>query len=347
MNALFEKLIMTSWYGPWQWTRVFWPLMWLFAFVAKKKRTDFLLTKKSAKPYLVPLVVVGNITVGGTGKTPVVQSLVAELKTMGLKVGIISRGYGGQCETYPHVLTEHDTAEQVGDEPLMLFQSLNIPVVVDPDRNQALQHLLKNSHVDVVISDDGMQHYKLDRQMEICVLDGKRGLGNALLLPVGPLREPSERLSTVDFVLHNQGEKLSQLPKQVMANESAFTIEPLSWVNVLTGEKLAIDVLHLKTGAKAIAGIGNPKKFFDSLRQININIEEIPYADHYSFTESDMADLTGQVLMTQKDAVKLAPFAKNTKHDDMWYLQINAQLNSEFLVQFKAQLNQLMESTHG
>ena len=335
MSSLFEKLVVASWYGPWQWTRVFWPLMWLF-----------LASKKQKKPVLAPVIVVGNITVGGTGKTPVVQTLVAELKAMGLKVGIVSRGYGGTCDVYPHLLVSDDSAEQVGDEPLMLFQSLNIPVVVDPNRNQALQRILE-CNVDVVISDDGMQHYKLDRQMEICVLDGKRGLGNGLLLPVGPLREPVERLQDVDFVLHNEGEACFALPESKMPNESAFIIEPVSWVNVLTGETLALSELNVQSGAKAIAGIGNPQKFFDSLRQINIGTEEIPYADHYGFTEADMNDLQGQVLMTQKDAVKLAPFAKQYQHQDMWYLQIHAQLNTEFMTQFKTQLQRLMELTHG
>ena len=346
MSSLIEKLVVASWYGPWQWTRIFWPFMWLFSFVANKKRTEFLATKKQKKPYLAPVIVVGNITVGGTGKTPVVQSLVAELKAMGLKVGIVSRGYGGSCEVYPHLITSEDSAKQVGDEPLMLFQSLNIPVVVDPNRNQALQRILE-CQVDVVISDDGMQHYKLDRQMEICVLDGKRGLGNGLLLPVGPLREPATRLQDVDFVLHNQGETLFALPSNKMRNESAFIIEPLSWVNVLTGETLSLQELNVYPDAKAIAGIGNPQKFFDSLRQINISTEEIPYADHYAFGEVDMNDLQGQVLMTQKDAVKLAPFAKQAQHQNMWYLQIHAQLNAEFMTQFKTQLQRLMESTHG
>ena len=346
MSALFEKMIMASWYGPWQWTRIFWPVMWLFAFISNKKRTDFLANKQQAKPYSVPVVVVGNITVGGTGKTPVVQSLVAQLNGMGLKVGIISRGYGGTCDDYPHLLTQHDSAEQVGDEPLMLFQSLNIPVVVDPDRHQALQRILE-CNVDVVISDDGMQHYKLDRQMEICVLDGKRGLGNGLLLPVGPLRESPQRLNAVDFVLHNQGETLQALPSDAMPTESAFTIEPVAWMNVVTGERLALNDLTVKPDAKAIAGIGNPQKFFDSLRQINISVEEIPYADHYGFSASDMSDLQGQVLMTQKDAVKLAPLANHVNHDDMWYLHINAQLNTEFMTQFKTQLKTLMESSHG
>lgn len=346
MSAFFEKLIMASWYGSWQWTRIFWPLMWLFAFIGNQKRAAFLVSKQHAKPYLVPVVVVGNITVGGTGKTPVVQSLVAELKSMGLKAGIVSRGYGGTCDVYPHLLIESDSADQVGDEPLMLFQSLNIPVVVDPDRNQALQRILE-CNVDVVISDDGMQHYKLDRQMEICVLDGKRGLGNALLLPVGPLREPPQRLESVDFVLHNQGEKLLPLPKGIMPSESAFIIEPVSWVNVLTGESIALNTLNVNASTKAIAGIGNPQKFFDSLRQINISVEEVPYADHYGFSESDMNDLQGQVLMTQKDAVKLTPFAKQAKHENMWYLQIHAQLNTEFMAKFKTQLQKIMESTHG
>lgn len=354
---MLEKLLQISWYGPFQWTRIFWPLMWLFSYVANKKRKEYLASKaekietaEQTGQVKVPVIVVGNITVGGTGKTPVVQSLVAELKAIGLKAGIISRGYGGQCESYPHLITQNDTPAQVGDEPLMLSQSLNIPVVVDPKRKQALELMLKQV-VDVVISDDGMQHYALDRQMEICVLDAQRGLGNGKLLPVGPLREPTTRLLDVDFALYNLGSHSESESKQALPQHgSYFSVEPVSWVNVKTGETKSLEDFRSEFAevlkgqdVVAIAGIGNPQKFFDSCAALNINVPTKPYPDHYAYSENDIANWPKLILMTQKDAVKIASLPSlNSQAGNMWYLAIQAKLDSNFIAEFKTQLKQLI-----
>ena len=352
MAHFFEKLLLVSWYGSFQWTRIFWPLTWLYGSIAKSKRQAFLAEKSQVSANSVtnqkkvPVIIVGNITVGGTGKTPVVQTLVAELLNMGLKPGIVSRGYGGQCDNCPHLIQVGDEAGQVGDEPLMLFQSLNIPVVVDPNRNGALQKLLE-SDVNVVISDDGMQHYKLDRHIEVCVLDGLRGLGNGCLLPVGPLREPESRLNDVDFILRNYGDQSAYKIHSKYSNDTGFNIQPTAWVNVVSGETESFDDLSVAKDALAIAGIGNPQKFFDSLSQIKVAANEKGYPDHYAYSQNDVADWPQQVLMTQKDAVKIKPIAQQLGRNDMWYLQIQAALDETFLSQFKTQLLQIMESNHG
>ncbi len=321
---------MMSWYGKVQWTRLLLPISCLFAYVANKKRTQYLANKPQASS--VPVVVVGNITVGGTGKTPLVQTLVRLLKERGFRPGIISRGYGASIQRFPHLIQDSDTSEQVGDEPYMLHRSLAVPVVIDPKRKIALERI-SQLDVDVVISDDGMQHYALPRDIEICVLDGVRGMGNACLLPVGPLREPVQRLKTVDFVLHSG---------KAQGDES-FDFLPVAWVNVKTGEKLGLNDFKPKKEVIAIAGIGNPQKFQRTLMNMNIHCPLKSYPDHYAYKSTDFVSMAGQIIMTEKDAVKISPFAS----DNMWYLQIQAQVSPSFVKSFFSKLNQCLELRNG
>ncbi len=321
---------MASWYGRFQWTRILWPCMWLVAWVVNKKRRQFLDGEKVHS--VKPVVVVGNITVGGTGKTPLVQALVTHLKQQGIRPGIISRGYGAQVDDFPYLISDNDTSAMVGDEPYMLSRSLHVPVVIDPKRKQALE-FISNMSVDVVLSDDGMQHYDLPRDIEICVLDGARGVGNGCLLPVGPLREPESRLQAVDFVLYSG----------LRENANQFDFLPVAWVNVKSGEEHALDKLHIEEGVLAIAGIGNPQKFAVTLSLLNIVCPLKPFPDHYAYGVEDFKDLPGQVLMTEKDAVKIMPFA----HENMWYLKIQAQLDVAFIEQFMKKLREVLEQKNG
>jgi len=321
---------MASWYGGFQWTRLLWPFMWLVAWVVNKKRRQFLSAEKTHT--VKPVVVVGNITVGGTGKTPLVQALVTHLKQQGIRPGIISRGYGAQVEDYPHLISADDSSAVVGDEPYMLFRSLGVPVVIDPKRKQALE-FISNMEVDVILSDDGMQHYDLPRDIEICVLDGVRNVGNGCLLPVGPLREPVSRLKAVDFALYSGlKEKTNQ-----------FDFRPVAWVSVKSGEECPLDEFHVEAGVLAIAGIGNPQKFSATLSSLGIACPLKPFPDHYAYGVEDFKDLPGQVLMTEKDAVKIMPFA----HDNMWYLKIQAQLHVAFIEQFMNKLREVLEQKNG
>jgi len=323
---LLERLFMASWYGRLQWTRILWPFMWLVSYIVKDKRRQFLEKEKNSSS--VPVVVVGNITLGGTGKTPLVQTLVQYLKKKGYHPGIISRGYGSTVQVFPHSITANDGCIEVGDEPFMLFHSLNVPVVIDPKRKNALAHIVTLG-VDVVLSDDGMQHYELPRDIEVCVLDGNRLLGNGCLLPVGPLREPASRLEEVDFVMRSG----------LIGGDDCFDFLPVSWVNVKTGESVELKKLEVAEEVLAIAGIGNPQKFSKTLTQLNINCPLKSFADHYAYEEADFLDIPGQILMTQKDAVKIRPFARN----NMWYLKIEADVSERFLDSFLKKLKYCSE----
>ena len=323
---MLERLFMLSWYGRFQWTWILFPISCLFYCVARQKRTRFLKAQKIETQ--VPVVVVGNITVGGTGKTPLVQALVEHLKDKGFRPGIISRGYGASIQSFPHLISLNDKCELVGDEPYMLAHSLNVPVVIDPKRKQALERIMQLG-VDVVLSDDGMQHYDLPRDLEVCVLDGARMLGNAQLLPVGPLREPRGRLNEVDMVALSG----------VEGGGNNFEFSPVSWVNVKTGVHVPINELNIEKDALAIAGIGNPLKFSKSLEKIGIIRPLKAFPDHYAYQASDFSETTGQILMTQKDAVKIQSFSR----ENMWYLKIQAGLSDEFLEEFMNKLENCLE----
>lgn len=331
---MLEKMFLAAWYGASKWTYVLWPLMLVYRYVVVAKRKAFLVAKNQATndatdsgsaAHNVPVIVVGNITVGGTGKTPIVQSLVRYLIINGYTPGIISRGYGGSLDTFPYLIQAVDSSALVGDEPYMLSHSLDVPVVIDPKRKNALKHIVSLG-VDVVISDDGMQHYELPRDIEICVIDGARGLGNQKLIPVGPLREPLSRLDSVDFNLESSAE----------LSNNTFLIEPVSWVNVKTGARVSLDQFKVDSDAVAIAGIGNPGKFFNTLKVMGVKCKCVPFSDHHPYTYEDTDKIQGQILMTEKDAVKIRPFAR----DDMWYLEISAKLSDTFYERFAQKLNE-------
>lgn len=273
----------------------------------------------------VPVIVVGNITVGGTGKTPLTIALVEALREHGWHPGVVSRGYGGQRHV-PELLGDHPDPEEVGDEPCLIRVRTGAPVAVGRDRPAAAR-LLVEAGVDVVVADDGLQHYPLQRDIEICVIDGMRRFGNGCLLPAGPLREPLERLSRVDFRVCNGGVPgTGEVPMRLMG-DMAYP---------LLGEKPPI-ALHTLAGRRvhAIAAIGNPQRFFDSLRAQRIEVTEHPYPDHYAFAERDLDfgdDLP--VLMTGKDAVKCIYFA----HPNWYSVPVRARLPDSFIQDIVAQL---------
>ncbi len=267
----------------------------------------------------VPVIIVGNITVGGTGKTPLVLWLARLLIEEGYNPGIISRGYGGNSDDWPLRVDENSSAELVGDEAVLMAKKADCPVVVGPERVEAAQMLLDKSDCDVILSDDGLQHYALDRDIEIAVIDGERRFGNGYTLPAGPLREPIERLQTVDLVIVN-GESEEE-------NEFSMKVEGDIAINLLTKEeKLLSDFLYLPS--HALAGIGNPKRFFALLENKKIAIEAHAFPDHHKFTVDDISFADDKpVLMTEKDAVKCLDFASE-KH---WYVPIKVQPQQKFV----------------
>lgn len=280
------------------------PLAWLYGWIATRVAQR---RKAAAVQLPVPVIVIGNLTVGGTGKTPLTLWFVEELRALGWRPGVISRGYGGRSPVYPLRVGPATDPGLCGDEPALIAQRSNVPLAVAPDRVAAAQMLLDKGEVDILIADDGLQHYRLARDLEVCVVDGARGLGNGARLPAGPLREPPSRLAEVDLVVIN-----GRLRKPLPATPAV----PVS-MRLETGlvRALSGDVQRPLSGfagrrVHAVAGIGNPQRFFDTLSAAGIEV--IPHAlpDHHRFAEVDLAFGDGlPVLMTEKDAVKCAGFA--------------------------------------
>jgi tetraacyldisaccharide 4'-kinase len=265
----------------------------------------------------VPVIVVGNVTVGGTGKTPLVLWLAELLLGAGYRPGIVTRGYLGS-EKLQEVRASSDPI-QAGDEPVVLARRSRGPVFASRDRVAAGRALLAaHPECDVLISDDGMQHYRLARDIEIAVIDGERGLGNGLMLPAGPLREPSARLRRVDAVVFN-GERLGGLPTgfEMRLAGGMFTNLLNPEVSRTPGEFRGLR-LH------AVAGIGNPQRFFRALSVLGLSFNAHPFPDHYAYSRTDLEFPDAEaVLMTEKDAVKCSSFAQ----DNWWYLPVEAQVD--------------------
>jgi tetraacyldisaccharide 4'-kinase len=272
------------------------------------------------------VVVVGNISVGGTGKSPLVIWLVNRFREQGYNPGVISRGYGGQAPHYPFSVTETSLSQESGDEPLMIANRCGCPVVVDADRVRAASYLLDTYDCDLIISDDGLQHYALGRDIEIVVIDGVRGLGNRHCLPVGPLREPETRLDEVDLIVVNGDDQCSMVKR----GGHSMHLEP-GPVHALNGKPVTLN----RGRVNAVAGIGNPERFFRTLEQLGFEVLRHPFADHHRFKAGDFAFDNGYpVIMTEKDAVKCQGLVADRLH----YLPVSACLGNEFVEQLSAKL---------
>lgn len=310
------------WYGksrPLWWL---WPLALLYRQVAEKRRLNALAHLADRPRPAAPVIVVGNITAGGTGKSPLTAWLVDVLREAGWHPVILTRGYGGRSDHYPLQVTQQTPAAEAGDEPVMLARQSGCPVVVDPQRARGACWALEQSLGNILICDDGLQHYGLHRDLELAVFDGRRGIGNGALIPVGPLREPVQRLDTVDFVIIN-GEPVAPVPS---AQYSIMTLVPEHLVNLLNGQTQPLSWLAGKA-VRGVAGIGNPGRFFDTLTSLGAQVRPAAFADHHRFTPRDLAIDAGEILvMTAKDAVKCDTFA----HKDCWVLGVKAQLPESF-----------------
>jgi tetraacyldisaccharide 4'-kinase len=304
------------------------PLAYVFSDIVRLRRFFYLNGLKKSHKLPVPVIVVGNITVGGTGKTPLVIWLADLLKNAGYQPGVISRGYGGKSENWPLVVTEDSDVKQVGDEPLLIAKQTQLPVVIGPNRVESATKLLADSPCNVIISDDGLQHYKLARDIEIIVVDGSRRFGNGYMLPAGPLREPVSRLQSVDFVVVN-GEKYT---------ESEFAMQLIGEVavNLSTGERKTLQAFA-QTECHALAGIGNPERFFKMLEHAGLTCITHSFPDHYAFDTSDINFRDDKpVLMTEKDAVKCTAIA-DIRH---WFVPVTAVPEPTFGEQLLKRLTQ-------
>lgn len=294
------------------------PLSWLYGLVSGIIRLCWRLGLKKAWHAPVPVVVVGNLTAGGNGKTPVVIWLVEQLQQRGIRVGVVSRGYGGKAAHYPLLLTPDTTTAEAGDEPVLIFQRTGAPVAVSPARVEAVKALLAKTPVQLIVTDDGLQHYRLHRDKEIVVIDGVRRFGNGWWLPAGPMRERASRLKTVDAIITNGGVAHS--------GEIGMRLQPGLAVNLVTGERRNVNTLQ---NLVAMAGIGHPPRFFATLHESGaLPVKTVALADHQALTHQDIAVLLepGQTLiMTEKDAVKCRSFAE----ENWWYLPVDAHLDDE------------------
>ena len=313
--------LVKAWYGGRFWPRLLMPLAAIYAWIVKRRRNRFRAGKAGSWRAPVPVVVVGNITAGGTGKTPLVIWLVQWLQSRGVRAGVVSRGYGGRG-TYPLQVTASTPASVCGDEAAMVVRRADCPVVVDPDRPRAVRKLLETGDVDVVIADDGLQHYALERDVEIAVVDGSRGLGNGLCLPAGPLREPASRLRECDWVVAN-GDSTDAAP-----GASTIVAKATAFVNLATGRRMAPDGFAARHGRNvlAVAGVGNPNRFQSTLGTVGLSPLMRTFPDHHRFTTADLdAGEDTVVVVTEKDAEKI-------KHldglgDNCWYLEIEMQFD--------------------
>jgi tetraacyldisaccharide 4'-kinase len=303
------------WYGE---RRAGWmlrPLGVLYCAAAAIRRAAFRLGLRRVVELPVPVVIVGNLTVGGTGKTPCVVWLAGRLAERGIRAGIVSRGYGGRKGATPQRVAADSDPAVVGDEPVLLARRSGCPVVVAADRVAAARRLLSEEKVDVLLADDGLQHYRLGRAFEIAVVDGTRGLGNGLCLPAGPLREPPRRLRGVDAVIVNgpgwgypAAYRADLTPSRVyrLADERETTLTSFSGQTV-----------------HAVAGIGNPQRFFAMLEEAGLRVVRHPLPDHAEISPADLSfDRPGPVLITEKDAVKCRFLARH----EVWCVTVDMRL---------------------
>ena len=306
------------------------PISWFYCFIVFCRRWAYRLKIKKSTRLSVPVVVVGNLTVGGTGKTPLVVWVANYLKEQGYHPGIISRGYGGKAHHWPQQVRPDGDPVVVGDEAILISRRTNCPMAVGPDRVIAGQELLHyHPQCDIIISDDGLQHYALKRDIEVAVIDGQRRFGNAFCLPAGPLREPMSRLKKVDLLVANgTGDK----------NELTMQYETSLACNLQDERKSQpLNKFKNKT-VHAVAGIGHPERFFTQLEQMGIKVIPHSFPDHHPFTEDDLVfEPKHPVLMTEKDAVK----CKRLSASDHWFVPVAVTVQKEFSQQLINLLGEL------
>lgn len=327
MRDKLTAWIESYWYGK----SPFWPLLPLqplYVLVSAFRSLAYSSGLFRAWQAPIPVLVVGNISVGGTGKTPLTIALIEAAQQANLRVGVVSRGYGRKT-TATQLVGAADIAATVGDEPLLIHQRTHVPVAVSSKRSDAARVLLANYELDMLVADDGLQHYALARDAEVVVVDSLRGFGNQWRLPCGPLREPVTRLNGVDAIVVNQrGGEHSDIDHNIPLS-SQMTLHGDKLVNLVSGEEQPLESFVGKRVC-AIAGIGNPAVFFNKLASLDMAVDILPFADHADYKPQDLPAADKTVVMTEKDAVKLKAIALAANHHDCWYLPVAARLTDGF-----------------
>lgn len=336
LKAWLAPQVVACWYRSRRRLPIWWWLLWpftvLYRLIISLRRRWY--HRHPAHPLAVPVIVVGNITVGGTGKTPLVIALANYLQQQGWRPGILLRGYGAEANTKaaPQLVTPASEARWVGDEALLLAKRCACPVVIGARRRVAAEWLLSQVSCDVLISDDGLQHAALPRDIEIVVIDGMRQFGNGFCLPLGPLREPVSRLAEADFRVCQGGD---------YAEAVCMQLRVVNCRSVLTDRPIAWQQLQGKSGY-AVAGIGNPSRFFATLLELGLQVTAQAFPDHHAFTAADFSPFAAAdyVVMTEKDAVKCRGFADKR----FFYLEVAAELPPAFFATIQARLRACVAS---
>ena len=321
-----QGYLIDAWYNKSFWLYLLTPFTFIFSSLVRARRNTYLRNPKKVWKSSIPIVVVGNISMGGTGKTPLVKYIASELQSRGFRPGLVSRGYGGKYSGTLEV-SNTTTYKQTGDEAQILAK-LNIPFFIDKDRSRAAKKLQEKHDCNVIISDDGLQHYAMGRDIEIAVIDGVRRLGNGLAFPAGPLREPKSRLKEVDFIVNNGG------PTE--GDEILMTLNPAKFIHLNSGKEYVIDNWPMHKQVHAIAGVGNPNRFFDLLLRLGFEFDKNPFPDHHKYNKRDLYYLDHlPILMTEKDAAK----CKHFNNSKIWYLSIESTIESQFMDRLEEKLN--------
>ena len=320
-----DGYLIDAWYKKSWWLYILTPFTFLFSAIVKVRRNSYLKNPKKVWRSPIPIIVVGNISMGGTGKTPLVKFIASQLSNRGFKPGLISRGYGGKYSGTLEV-TDETTFKQTGDEAQILSK-LRMPLFLDRNRSRGAKKLQEKHDIDVIISDDGLQHYGMGRDIEIAVIDGSRRLGNGLAFPAGPLREPKSRLNEVDFIINNGG------PTE--GDEILMTLNPSKFIHLNSGKDYSIDKWPMHNQVHAVAGLGNPNRFFDLLQRLGFEFDKNPFPDHHKYNKRDLYFLDHlPILMTEKDAAK----CKHFKNSKIWYLSIESKIESLFIERIEEKL---------
>lgn len=342
MQSRLEKF----WYVASPWKFLFYPFSLIIELLVTIKRFLYRVNILTIHQFDVPVIVVGNITLGGTGKTPFIAHLASQMRARGLRVGLVSRGYKASISKFPHFVGFSDKVEEIGDEAYMQYRNLQLPMAIDPSRPRAVKALAENFPLDLIISDDGMQHYAMARDFEILMLDGKRLFGNRLMLPFGPLREPVRRCKNVDYIVctsvdnadnpeaNNQANnQLNNLKINISCSKMYFKVTGL--VHIKSAETVSLNNLK-QHKISALAGIGNPHRFFETLSAYVNNFEKNIFPDHHAFTENDFKNIQADIIiMTEKDAVKCYSFAK----ENWYYLKVEAFLPEKQFAKLYTKIN--------
>lgn len=335
MRKLIAQKIQQGWSEPNVITYVLLPLSLLYSMIIKLRNVCYKKGLFGVYKAKVPVLIVGNISVGGTGKTPLTMAIVKRARTLGFKPGVISRGYGGQALEWPQLVMPETSAHYVGDESVLIALTTGCPVVVGPNRGKAIDLLLSEHDCDLIISDDGLQHYALARNAEIVVIDQQRRHLNNFCLPAGPLRETQKRLETVDLVMNHVAPVERSNDDFNSSTENLFRLQHKGLKCVIDHKKMK---LPENMTVHAVAGIGHPTRFFLQLRALGFHVIEHAFPDHHRYSSDDF-DFAGDecVIMTAKDAVKCAAFAK----PEWYYLAVEVGLNLTAIENINNLLKQL------